>query len=118
MKKLLCAAIAAAAFLPVLAKADIPPEQDAVAISQLVQDNLKVADLDVSMVAEGNFAIAYWKAAGGHSAGEALARKKSGTWVIVRQTAGTLKNAQTLESLGVPATQAKALVADLARAGK
>ena len=112
------AAAISATLLPVLAKADILPEKDAVAVTELVQDRLKVDDLDVSMVAEGHFAIAYWKAVSGHPAGEALAKKTSGDWVIVRQSVGTLKDARTLENLGVPASQAKALVADLTRAGQ
>ena len=118
MKNLVFAVAVSAALLPALAKAEILPEKDALAVTELVQDNLKVEDLDVSMVAEGNFAIAYWKAVGGHPAGEALAKKTLGSWVIVRQTAGTLKDVPTLEKLGVPASKAKALVADLVRAGR
>lgn len=104
--------------LPAQAMAAILPEKDAVAVSQLVQESLKVDDLSVSFVSEGKFAIAFWKAADGHAGGEALARKSAGGWVIVKQTSRTFKSAQTLVALGVPANQAKALVSDLATAGQ
>ena len=110
-------AILAAIVLPIQAAATILPESDAVAISELVQERLKAHDLNVSFVAEGKFAIAFWKAADGHAGGEALAKKGADDWTIVSQTSGTYK-AGTLESLGVPATQAKALVSDLKAAGQ
>ena len=111
-------AILAGAVMPIQALAAILPESDAVAVSQLVQDRLKANDLSVSFVSEGKFAIAFWKAADGHAAGEALARKNADGWTIVRQTSGTFKNARTLENLGVPTVQAKALVSDLVRVGQ
>jgi hypothetical protein len=117
-KKLLIVAIVSGIVFPTRAVGGILPESDAVAVSQLVQERLKVDDLNVSFVSEGKFAIAFWKAADGHGAGEALAKKNADGWVVVRQTSGTLKNAQTLENLGVPAVQAKALVSDLTTAGR
>jgi hypothetical protein len=104
--------------IPIRAAAAILPEKDAVEVSGLVQESLKVDDLDVSFVSEGKFAIAFWKAANGHGAGEALARKNGGSWAIVRQTSGSLKSVKTLESLGVPEAQAKALVSDLTTVGR
>ncbi len=115
-RALLLIAILAGIALPLQAIAAILGESDAVAISELVQERLKVDDLNVSFVSEGKFAIAFWKAADGHAAGEALARKGADGWAIVKVSSGTFKNARTLEDVGVPAVQAKALVADLAKA--
>ena len=117
IKALLLIAILARTALPIQAIAAILRESDAVAITELMQERLKVDDLSVSFVSEGKFAIAFWKAADGHAAGEALARKNADDWTIVKQISGAFRNARMLEDLGVPAAQAKALVSDLATTG-
>lgn len=88
-------------------------EDDAVAIAAAVQHRLHVDDLDASMFQEKPYAVAYWSAADGHGAGEALLKKSGTTWTVVKMTTGSLKNAAALEGLGVPSTTAEALVKDL-----
>ena len=86
---------------------------DAIAITAAVQDRLHVDDLDASMFQEKPYVVAYWSAATGHGAGEALLKKSGGSWTIVKMTAGSLKSASVLEGFGVPAATAQALVNDL-----
>jgi hypothetical protein len=88
-------------------------EDDAVAIAAAVQHRLHVDDLDASMFQEKPYVVAYWGAAEGHGAGEALLKKSGTTWTVVKMTTGSLKSDDVLERLGVPSATAEALVKDL-----
>jgi hypothetical protein len=97
--------------------AAIPNPDDAVAVSGIVQDRLKATDISVSMVSEPPYAVAYWKAGTGYSAGQALAKKSNGSWTIV-QLSNIKFNKLFLQEAGVPPATAKALVHDLKVAGQ
>ena len=89
-------------------------ESDVVDVAAAVQHQLHVADLDASMAYEKPYVVAFWSAGDGHAAGEALlARLGQGNWKILKITTGSLRDAALLQSLGVPAATAKALVKDL-----
>lgn len=83
-----------------------------VAASGVVQDALKVPDFDAAMCQEQQYILMEWKAGAGYVAGQALLRKSSANWKLVKRTDASLHDAQLLESLGVPAATAKALAAD------
>lgn len=97
--------------------AAIPGPDDAVAVSAIVQDRLKATDIDVKMVAEKPYIVAYWSAGRNYAAGEALTKKSKSGWTIVKITSGKFTQ-QALAALGVPESTAKALVADLKVAGQ
>lgn len=105
---LACAAPAAAA---------IPSPDDAIAISGIVQDRLKATDINVKMVEEKPYAIAFWSAGTGYAAGQALAKQSKSSWSIVKMTTGKFSGS-ALQSLGVPSSAANALAADLKVAGQ
>ncbi len=96
------------------AVAEIPGPDDSVAVSGIVQDRLSATDIDVNMVAEQPYIIAYWSAGKNYAAGQALAKKSKSGWTIVKMTSGTFTGS-ALTALGVPDSTAKALVADLKR---
>lgn len=100
------------------AAAAMPGPDDAVAVSRIVQDRLNATDISVNMVEEKPYVVAYWKAGKGYAAGEALTKNGKNGWAIVKMTTGKLTDAATLESFGVPAATAKALVSDLKVAGQ
>lgn len=105
---LACAAPGAAA---------IPGPDDAIAVSGAVQDRLKAADINVRIVEEKPYAIAFWSAGKNYAAGEALAKKEKSGWTIVKITGAKFTDSMLL-ALGVPDSTAKALVADLAVADR
>lgn len=89
-------------------------ETDAVNATAVVQHQLNVADLDASMAYEKPYAVVFWGASREHGAGEALLKAAPNhAWTLVKITAGSLKDAALLQSLGVPAATARALVSDL-----
>ena len=89
-------------------------ESDVVSVAAAVQHQLHVADLDASMAYEKPYVVAFWSEADGHGPGEALLQRVGpGDWKVLKLTTGSLKNAALLESLGVSAAIAKALVNDL-----
>lgn len=96
------------------AVAEIPGPDDAVAVSGIVQDRLSATDIDVKMVAEQPYIVAYWSAGKNYAAGQALAKKSNNGWTIVKMTSGIFTGS-ALTALGVPAPTAKALVVDLKR---
>jgi hypothetical protein len=105
---LMCASPALAAILG---------PDDALAVSGIVQQRLKAADISVSMVSEPPYGVAYWKAGTGYSAGQALVKKSKSGWTIV--SLSNIKfNHLSLQQLGVPQKTAEALVADLKVAGQ
>lgn len=95
----------------------MPGPDDAVAVSGLVQDRLKATDIDVRMVEEKPYAIAFWSGGKNYSAGEALTKKAKSGWTIVKVSNAKFTDS-TLVALGVPENTAKALVADLKVAGQ
>jgi hypothetical protein len=94
------------------AAAEIAGPDDAVAVSGIVQDRLNATDIDVKMVAEKPYIVAYWTSGKNYAAGHALMLKTKSGWTIVKMTSGTFTE-PSLEALGVPVSNAKALVADL-----
>lgn len=105
-------------FLAALLLAAKPlPMQDAMAIIDVVHAHLaNSGDLDISSFAEGRYAVAFWKAESGHAGGSALLIKASGNWKLVKMIETSFASAAELEKLGVPATDATALIDDLKRA--
>ncbi|HET6276114.1 MAG TPA: hypothetical protein VFE16_09325 [Candidatus Cybelea sp.] len=99
-----------ACFAP--AAAAIPGPDDAIAISGIVQDRLKATDINVRIVEERPYAIAFWSGGKGYAAGEALTKKEKSGWTILKIASEKFTGA-TLLALGVPDSTAKALVADL-----
>lgn len=99
------------------AAAEILGPDDAVAVSGIVQDRLSATDIDVKMVGEKPYAIAYWSAGRNYAAGEALTKKGKSGWTIVKLTNGKFTDS-ALRALGVPEPTSKALVADLKRAAQ
>lgn len=103
----------ALAFVPLLGAMQVP-EADAVNASEVVQHQLKVADLDASMAYEKPYMVMFWDASSEHGAGQALLKAgPNHSWTIVKMTTGSFKNAALLQSLGVPEATANALVKDL-----
>jgi hypothetical protein len=99
------------------ASAKILGEQDAVAVSGIVQERVKASDISVNMIAELPYAVAYWKAGTGFSAGQALVKKNASGWTIV--SLSNIKfNVLSLEQLSVPKATAQALVKDLKVVGQ
>jgi hypothetical protein len=99
------------------AVAAMPNPDDAIAVSGVVQHRLKAADISVSMVSELPYAVAYWKAGTGYSAGQALLKKGKSGWTIVTIT-NVKFNSVTLIEAGVPSATTKALIADLKVVGQ
>jgi hypothetical protein len=91
------------------AAAEIPGPDDAVAVSGMVQDRLSATDINVQMVEERPYVIAFWSAGKNYAAGQALANKGKSGWTIVKMTNGKFTQ-PALKALGVPASTAKALV--------
>lgn len=89
-------------------------ETDAVNATAVVQHQLRVADLDASMAYEKPYMVVFWNASNEHGAGQALLKGgPNHAWTLVKMTTGSLKDAALLQSLGVPAATAQALVKDL-----
>lgn len=70
------------------------------------------------MFQEGGYVVARWTTGDGNGGGEALVKNDGAAWVLLKQGGGTMDNAAYLESAGVPAATAKALVADLDADGR
>ena len=90
------------------------PMMDAMSVMDVV--HAKVGhndDLNASLVGEGDYAVAFWKTTSTHSAGSALVKKTSGNWKVLKVLPAIPKDPTVLETLGVPAVQAKALLADI-----
>jgi hypothetical protein len=101
------------ALVPLLAAMPIS-QSDAVNASEVVQHQLKVDDLDASMAYEKPYMVMFWSASNEHGAGQALLKAgPNHAWTLVKMTTGSLKDAALLQSLGVPAATASALVKDL-----
>jgi hypothetical protein len=113
VQALICLAIA---LWPASLYAAPLPMMDAMSVMDAV--HAKVGhndDLNASLVGEGTYAVAFWKATNTHSAGAALLRKTSGNWHVLKVLPAAPKDPAVLENLGVPAAQAKALVIDIAK---
>lgn len=99
---------------PVAVVAKPLPMMDAMSVMDAV--HAKVGhndDLNASLVGEGSYAVAFWKTTSTHSAGAALVKKTGSTWQVVKVLPAVPKDPTVLETLGVPAAQAKALVVDI-----
>ena len=115
MRTRILAVLALVAILwPGVAAAKVLPMTDAMAVMDVVHEHLAHSDdLDISLVSEGVYAIAFWKAANGHPGGSSLLKKVASNWQLVKMQSTQFTAATELQGLGVPATQAKALIADL-----
>lgn len=100
------------------ALAKVVPMAEAGEISGVVGDKLHADDFNCSMVGEPPYAVVYWKAGNGYAPGSALVKKSELGWQVVKMSKSSLKDAATLQSLGVPASTAQKLVADLNKAGQ
>ncbi len=90
------------------------PMMDAMSVMDAV--HAKVGhndDLNASLVGEDVYAVAFWKTTSTHSAGAALVKKAGGNWKVLKVLPAIPKDPTVLETLGVPAAQATALVADI-----
>ncbi len=110
MRTLASIALVLACIAP--AAAEIPGPDDAVAVSGIIQDRLNATDINVQMVAEKPYLVAFWTAGKNYAAGQALTKKEKSGWTIVKMTNGKFTQS-ALAALGVPQSTAKALVADL-----
>ncbi len=111
-------ALAAILAAPATGVAHILPMTDAMAVMDVVHAHLSNSDdLDIALVAEGTYAIAFWKAEKGHSAGAALVKNSSKGWTLVKMQSVPFTTAAQLEALGTSATVANALIADLKKQG-
>jgi len=109
-------AFALALALPQVTAAKVLPMEDAMGVIDVVHAHLpNSGDLDVNLVGEPPYAIAWWSAEKGHAGGSALEKKVGKNWTLVKMISGTFADASSLEALGVPASQANALIADLHR---
>jgi len=115
MRIFVLAALMMASIAP--AAAEILGPDDAVAVSGLVQERLNATDIDVKMVGEKPYAIAYWSAGRNYAAGEALTKKSKSGWTIVKVTNGKFTES-ALHALGVPEPTSKVLMGDLKRAAQ
>ncbi|MBV8583331.1 MAG: hypothetical protein JO241_04980 [Candidatus Eremiobacteraeota bacterium] len=70
-------------------------------------------DLDINLAGEGSYAVAFWLPAHGHAAGTALLEKSGTKWSLIKLLSTGVHDAATLEAFGVPASEAKKLVADM-----
>ncbi|MGB6986001.1 MAG: hypothetical protein WBD74_08540 [Candidatus Aquilonibacter sp.] len=90
------------------------PMMDAMSVMDAV--HAKVGhnnDLDAMLVGEGVYAVAFWRTTSTHSSGAALVKKTGDAWSVVKVLAAVPKDPTVLETLGVPAAQAKALISDI-----
>lgn len=97
-----------------VAPANTLPMTEAFAVLDIV--HVKVPyheDLDINLAGEANYAVAFWPAEHGHAAGSALLEKNAGKWSWIKLVSPGFKDAAALESLGVPAATAKALIGDM-----
>jgi hypothetical protein len=105
------------AFVPKPAGAKILPMDDAMAVSDAVHAHVANSDeLDLHLVGEGSYAVAFWKAEKGHGGGAALLKKTNGNWQLIEIVPQVFSDPSALDKLGVPPAQATALIADLQRA--
>ncbi len=69
------------------------------------------------MFQEGAYVIGEWATTDGHSAGQALAKINGTKLDLLKMGGGSMNSLAWLEQVGVPPTNAKALVSDLTKAG-
>jgi hypothetical protein len=120
MNRCAVAALALVAMLavPSMGFAKILPMTDAMAVIDVVHANLANSEeLDISLVAEGSYAVAFWKAEKGHTAGTALLKNTPKGWVLVKMRPTHFTAAADLEALGVSTSVASALMTDLHKQG-
>ena len=116
MKRVTSLIIALAMAMPLAVEAKVLPMEDAMGVIDVVHAHLAHSDdLDINLVGEPPYAIAWWNAENGHAGGSALEKKSGKNWALVKMISGNFADASSLEALGVPASQAIALIADLHR---
>jgi hypothetical protein len=65
------------------------------------------------MAQEGVWILTRWDTGEPGSNGEAVAKHGGSAWIVVRTAGGSMENARYLQSIGVPAAAARALVKDM-----
>lgn len=97
-----------------LAVAKIPSETTHAAVVSAMQARTHLPVIIVGpMSQEGVWILTRWDTGDPGGKGEAIVKQKGSTWVVVRSAGGTMENARYLESIGVPADIAAALVKDM-----
>jgi hypothetical protein len=114
-KRIVAIACALALFAPLRAPAAMPGPDDAIGATQALYEKTLIEDISATMVQEGSYMVAWWKPGAEAAPGCALLHKTDGTWKVLKMGRASLVNAATLESLGVPAGPAQALVRDVGR---
>ncbi|HEY1976974.1 MAG TPA: hypothetical protein VGG89_10535 [Candidatus Baltobacteraceae bacterium] len=96
-----------------LAVAKIPSEATHATIVSVMQARMHVPVIIVGpMSQEGVWILTRWDTGDPGGKGEAIVKQK-GSWVVVRSGGGSMENVRYLESIGVPAATASALVKDM-----
>ncbi|HZY98534.1 MAG TPA: hypothetical protein VFE36_03090 [Candidatus Baltobacteraceae bacterium] len=96
--------------------AKIPSESTHAQIVSAMQARIKVPVLIVGPMAQaGTWMLTRWDTGDSGGKGEAVLRQSGSAWAVVRSAGGTMENARYLESIGVPAAIAQALVKDMKR---
>ena len=99
-----------------LAVARIPSETTHATIVGVMQARMHVPVIIVGpMSQEGVWIVTRWDTGDPGGKGEAVTKQKDSTWIVVRSATGTrsMENVAYLESIGVPAATAEALVKDM-----
>ena len=97
-----------------LAVAKTPSETTHATIVSVMQGRMKVPVLIVGpMSQEGVWILTRWDTGDPGGKGEAIVKQKGPAWVVVRSAGGSMENVRYLESIGVPADTADALVKDM-----
>lgn len=96
------------------AVAKIPSEATHATIVQVMQARTHAPVIIVGpMSQEGIWILTRWDTGDPGGKGEAIVKQKGSAWTVVRSAGGTLENVRYLESIGVPAATAEALVKDM-----
>lgn len=96
-----------------LAVAKTPSESTHAKIVAVMQTRMRAPVIIVGpMSQEGAWILTRWDTGDG-SKGEAIVTQKGSAWTVVRAAGGTMENVRYLESIGVPASIAAALVKDM-----
>ena len=96
-----------------IAMAKTPSESTHATVVALVNHRVNISPLVVGpMYQENVYILTRWDTGDAHGKGEALLKYTGSKWIVVRSAGGSLESASALQSLGVPASAARALVAD------